>query len=58
VSALVRLLAEESGNPQILKFQIYEMGEIGKGKTDFGDVSMPAALEQGIERVCSTITQI
>lgn len=45
-SALVRLVAEASGNPQILKFQIHEMGEIGKGRNDFGDANMPVTLEQ------------
>jgi hypothetical protein len=35
---LLCLLAEEGGNPQILKFQIYMMGLLGKGLKDYGDV--------------------
>ena len=41
---LLRLLAEEGGNPQILKFQVYMMGHLGKGLKDYGDNDIGAVV--------------
>jgi hypothetical protein len=39
---LKRLIAEEGGNPQILRFQAYLMGELGRGLNDYSDSSQPS----------------
>jgi hypothetical protein len=39
---LRQLIIEEGGNPQILRFQIHLMGELGKGLNDYSDSSQPS----------------
>jgi hypothetical protein len=54
---LLRLIAEEGGNPQILKFQVKMMGHLGKGLKDYGDNDIGAVVPGTVPEVQTVMSE-